>query len=939
MNLSATKQQPADSNRQNAMTGDQDISIFCLEESTIEQSLRCSLQVSQSNFKQQGSIKQNMNKLLFHNKQFHRTDNTKTDFKINQASIHNANNLKKSGIYQTSLDYKNKFTIFENKGEVNPSDHSIVIQKNKDLLEEENLIKLVSEHLIQSIQYLQKRQNQQQSAHLETEGEDVPDENIAIHTIKSDIVGPNLLSQKNETTDMEKVKYLEQNFTQLAWLQECKKKHINDRNNQNSQQQQYSLDNSDSDTDLETPQILQQIVQKKGSSSETPILARNNGKRKQSNLEESKTTSQIINSFSEDCSSDSLEENDNSQEMNLQIQQSEGSNQKQKSRQVKSRQEEQLQKDIKTMKLHMHANGLINSIDLQKDQNKSQRLAESQQFNRSPKKFLTTSNVQINTNQQDSDSNYSQNIARCVKKQYTAIKPVSAQNKLGINLENNNQIKQSQEFSPPFDLMQHVERNSFLGPPQMNDNHILSGSTMDETYDLQQHIQQMKQLSPFEDKQMNQKFSNLMQNSMIINQKKKSILSTQTHNHSNFSGKKNDQQNYGVRFDQNVQFFDSNLDLLKKHHDQSMNQSLVPESKGGSQLAHHPGIRLQSQNGKAQQNFHNVQLTPSIIEQRSSEIKNQHIIQEGWLLKKSTNKMLNTYQKRYFILTSEKLFYSRDPTFKKIKGCINIKYLTCFVSLDKTNSKKIHLKITEMKKLLKLKEIVPGDISRWQKNLQQVISYYYNQEKVMMAQQLQIKNNYKRDVITESDLETIAETGDLIIFQSDSEKSKNISIYNHFEMGMLIKFNSNDLRVFYVDKNNSINLCHWERFILENDIYNSLIFRKLQMSERNQILPYIYESVRQHLNDNYKKKLKDTLSDSQENSKLLPSIQRNSQLIASIYQKANLIKQQQNINKYTTDSFSQKKRLKLLNNAKLSNEITVVLKRHIFFASDNSDLQ
>ncbi|KAL4428956.1 hypothetical protein ABPG74_011152 [Tetrahymena malaccensis] len=938
MNLSATKQQSADSNRQNAMIGDQDISVFCIEESTIDQSLRCSLQVSQCNFKQQGQIKQNMNKLLFQNKQFHRADNTKTDFKINQPPNYNANNLKKSGIYQSSLDYKNKFNIFENKGEINPSDHSIIIQKNKDLLEEENLIKLVSEHLIQSIQYLQKRQNQQQPAYLETEGEDVPDENIAIHTIKSDIVGPNLLSQKNETTDMEKVKYFEQNFTQLVWLQQCRKEHLNERNNQNSQQQ-YSQDNSDSDTDLETPQICQQIIFKKGSSSETPILARNMGKRKQSNLEESKTTSQMINSFSEDYSSDSLEENDNSQEMNLQKQQSEGSNQKQKKRKVKSHLDEQLQKDIETMKLHMHANGLINSIDLQKDQNRNQYLAESQQFNRSPKKFLTTSNVQINTNQQDLESSNSQNIIRSVKKQYTAIKPNSQQNKLGIYSENNKQIKQNQEFSPPFDLLQNAERNSFLVPPQTIDNNILSGSTMDETYDLQQNIQQMKQLNPFEEKQMNQKFNNLMQNSVMINQKKKSILSTQSHNLNNFSGKKNEQQNYGVRFDQNVEFFDSNLDLLKKHHDQSMNQSLIPESKGGSQLLHPSGMRSQSQNNKAQSNPHNMQLTPSIIEQRSSEIKNQHIIQEGWLLKKSTNKMLNTYQKRYFILTSEKLFYSKDPTFKKIKGCINIKYLTCFVSLNKTNSKKLHLKITEMKKLLKLKEIVPGDISKWQKNLQQVISYYYNQEKVMMAQDLQIKNNYKRDVITESDLETIAETGDIIIFQSDSDKSKNLTICNHLEMGMLIKFNNNDLRVFYIDKNNSINLCHWERFILENDIYNSLIFRKLQMSERNQILPYIYESVRQHLNDNYKKKLKDTLSDSQEDSKLLPSIQRNSQLIASIYQKANLIKHQKNINKFTTDSFCQKKRLKLLNDAKFSNEITVVLKRHIFFASDNSDLE
>ncbi|EAS05487.2 PH domain protein (macronuclear) [Tetrahymena thermophila SB210] len=937
MNLSATKQSSADANRQNAMIGDQDISVFCIDESTIEQSLRCSLQVSQCNFKQQGSIKQNMNKLLFQSKQFHRADNARTDFKISQTSSNNVNNLKKNGIYQTSMDYKNKFTIFENKGEINHLDHSIVIQKNKDLLEEEeNLIKLVSEHLIQSIQYLQKRQNQQQSAFLETEGEDVPDENIAIHTIKSDIIGPNLLSQKNETTDMEKVKYLEQNFTQLVWLQQCRKE--NERKKQNSQQKD-SLDDSDSDTDLETPQIFQKVIYKKGSSSETPILARNLGKRKQSNLEESKTTSQMINSFSDDYSSDSLEENENSQEMNIQKQQSEGSNQMQKNRKLKQNQEDQLYKDIETMKQHMHANGLINSIELQKDQVlQSQRLTESQQFNRSQKKFLTTSNVQINANQQDQESSYSQNISRSIKKQYTAVKPTSAQSKLGIHSENNQQIKQSQELSPPFDLLQPVERNSFLIPPQMIDNNILSGSTMDETYDLQQNIQQMKQLNPFEDKQMNQKFNNLMQNSIMINQKKKSILSTQSHNQNHFSGKKNDQHCYGVRFDQNVEFFDSNLDLLKKHHDQSMNQSLIPESKGGPSLPHPSGMRSQSQNNKVQQNSHNMQLTPSIIEQRSSEIKNQHIIQEGWLLKKSTNKMLNTYQKRYFILTSEKLFYSKDPTFKKIKGCINIKYLTCFVSLNKTNPKKLHLKITEMKKLLKLKEIVPGDISKWQKNLQQVISYYYNQEKVMMAQDLQTKNNYKRDVITESDLETIAETGDIIIFH-DSEKSKNLSICNQLEMGMLIKFNNNDLRVFYVDKNNSINLCHWERFILENDIYNSLIFRKLQMSERNQILPYIYESVRQHLNDNYKKKLKDTLSDSQEDSKLLPSIQRNSQLIASIYQKANLIKHQKNINKYTTDSFCQKKRLKLLNDAKLSNEITVVLKRHIFFASDNSDLE
>lgn len=91
----------------------------------------------------------------------------------------------------------------------------------------------------------------------------------------------------------------------------------------------------------------------------------------------------------------------------------------------------------------MHANGMINSADLKKDQLRASHSIDPSQFNRSPKKFLTTSNVPINIIKSESDSkaNSNNNGLRSSKKLNTT----------GYN------IKLNQEYSPPFDLLQPVE--------------------------------------------------------------------------------------------------------------------------------------------------------------------------------------------------------------------------------------------------------------------------------------------------------------------------------------------------------------------------------------------------------------------------------------------------------------------------------------------------
>jgi hypothetical protein len=180
-------------------------------------------------------------------------------------------------------------------------------------------------------------------------------------------------------------------------------------------------------------------------------------------------------------------------------------------------------------------------------------------------------------------------------------------------------------------------------------------------------------------------------------------------------------------------------------------------------------------------------------------------------------------------------------------------------------------------------------------------------------------------LITPQDFLSVAQTGDLLLFQSKSLGSnlqRIITRSNYDHVALLIKFPDGRLVIFEALRENGVTICDWDRFMTKkwHELYHRIVYRKLYSRREHQFNEVLEDFVRQTLGKPFKinpiKLLRSTNDwDQAEKIKDTKSFFC-SELVATALKRLGLLEPEKAASKYWPGEFSQEDRL---SEAKLQN--------------------
>ncbi|KRX02643.1 hypothetical protein PPERSA_11983 [Pseudocohnilembus persalinus] len=200
---------------------------------------------------------------------------------------------------------------------------------------------------------------------------------------------------------------------------------------------------------------------------------------------------------------------------------------------------------------------------------------------------------------------------------------------------------------------------------------------------------------------------------------------------------------------------------------------------------------------------------------------------EGYLYKKSIG-MFGGYKKRFFVLTDQKIYYFDNQNKQKMRGCINFRVSECEIIIK--NKAQFIINLPTFKKQFMLKGENQKSANQWIDQIQEVIDQNSQDLKFYELHQKMANKYYENDSLTESQFKEEAETGDIILFETDNFGSRmqrkfTNSKFDH--VGLVIKFSDVDVRIFDASVDQGVGLMDWDEFIDWNDLYSKVILRKL----------------------------------------------------------------------------------------------------------------
>ncbi|KAL4497114.1 hypothetical protein ABPG72_019434 [Tetrahymena utriculariae] len=315
----------------------------------------------------------------------------------------------------------------------------------------------------------------------------------------------------------------------------------------------------------------------------------------------------------------------------------------------------------------------------------------------------------------------------------------------------------------------------------------------------------------------------------------------------------------------------------------------------------------------------------------------QNVFLQDWVQKRSSN-ILVGWQKRWLVLKNKKLQYFKTDQSAHYQGCIDFSILTCTV--QKVENKKgqiieLRIKVEDSNKTFRFQASKKSSISleKWAEAIQNQINYC-TKYKLRPHHITQQREFWKKDRICLNEFESLADTGDLILFKGMTFGEKVVRNlinceYNH--IGLILRTNndSNNLLILEATGDEGVGILSWKTFLHENwqELYHKISLRKLIIERTDEILTKMESFIRYAIGKEYGVSFS-KLFKKRSNSKsdLAQDPNRTffcSELIATIYKICGLLPLDISSGHYWPSSFEGSRNLKLTNNASLSEEFIV----------------
>lgn len=186
-----------------------------------------------------------------------------------------------------------------------------------------------------------------------------------------------------------------------------------------------------------------------------------------------------------------------------------------------------------------------------------------------------------------------------------------------------------------------------------------------------------------------------------------------------------------------------------------------------------------------------------------------------------------------------------------MRGCINFSLVDC--SIVRIDDIQFQINISGYDTKFILKAYSKMEQKQWINVIQQVIDSNQENKKIMFKMS-RIGQYINENNITEEQFVEMAETGDIVLFETNNLGAKlqrkfTNSKYDH--VGLCIKFESDDLRIFDAQQGQGVQITDWSDFIRINDLYTLMAFRKLVYDRKHEIQPLIFEAIGETIGKRY----------------------------------------------------------------------------------------
>jgi hypothetical protein len=343
----------------------------------------------------------------------------------------------------------------------------------------------------------------------------------------------------------------------------------------------------------------------------------------------------------------------------------------------------------------------------------------------------------------------------------------------------------------------------------------------------------------------------------------------------------------------------------------------------------------------------------------NDEIYFQKYKKQGWLSKKSSNFFIG-WQKRYLEVKDFKIYYSKSDQTLKTKShvrCINLQAVECEIHEHK--GQMFSIGIEGIKSKLKLKAASVQEANEWVIFFKELFQFMKDNHLEASKYFIQSRKKIlKSDVMTEEEFLKECQNGDILLCQGKTTIAAVQRAFMHsaFDHVSLIVRYGDEIFIYEAAQGSGVNMLTWEDFKKKGHYlsYERLACRKLTIPDNDlreqfniAIANFVAENIGKKYNLSLKKFFKtkqnnnpeSSRSDSMDSSEMNSAdTHRNvnqdgffcSELVASAYKLVGLLDPNTVSARYLPVHFTQKKHLKLLKGAKLSNEYGLILNNESF---------
>ncbi|OMJ90100.1 hypothetical protein SteCoe_7587 [Stentor coeruleus] len=287
---------------------------------------------------------------------------------------------------------------------------------------------------------------------------------------------------------------------------------------------------------------------------------------------------------------------------------------------------------------------------------------------------------------------------------------------------------------------------------------------------------------------------------------------------------------------------------------------------------------------------------------------------QGWLEKKTTG-LIHRWVRRYFSLKNHELKYFYNDQLDKLGGVINFDIITIDVQISK---KKFKLIILGGKRSFQLRASSKKEALDWVYAISLHINNSCGRKKVTA---IALKKRFwKFSRISQDDFQTMACTGDLLLFQGKDTVSKmqrlvTNSKYDH--VAIILKYSSGRVALFEATGENGVSIVFWDDFTLNQweKLYSKLVYRRLDFDRSERALKGLEEFIYSVEGKKYKITARTLMSSRKDEDPKKKKGFFCSELVAMAYKMMYILPDNPPASKYWPGDFADSKNLKLINGA------------------------